>query len=70
MKWAGNDDQFSSSEAAVAIVVIEFPQIIENWQQAKTEQHMDQKIDAINRKLPWLYQKKFLSELNANKADR
>jgi hypothetical protein len=38
MKWAGNDDQFSSSEAAVAIVVIEFPQIIENWQQAKTEQ--------------------------------
>jgi len=36
MKWAGNDDQFSSSEAstAVAIVVIEFPQIIENWQQA------------------------------------
>ena len=45
MKWAGNDDQFSSSEAAVAIVVIEFPQIIENWQQAKDRivKHNDQK---------------------------
>ena len=70
MKWAGNDDQFSSSEAAVAIVVIEFPQIIENWQQAKTEQHMDQKNDAKNQKLSWLDQKKFLPELNANKPDR
>ena len=57
MKWAGNDDQFSSSEAAVAIVVIEFPQIIENWQQAKDRivKHNDQKYDTAAVKAHFTY---------------